>query len=150
MVAIKIQSLEDIVRAYLKNLGFDGEVLETGVHRLTAEHGETLKKGDVPSALDALIGKAAVKIYKEKSWNTEQKTAMLKFCFVRYDGAQRWGVAALLDDEIPAAVIGELRSLKLLTAPECRMMKMMPQKIEAPQPRKFLGRLIFSKGKQNG
>ena len=149
MVAIKIQSLEDIIRAYLKNLGFEGRALEGGVSKLTEKYGEVLKKDDVSSALDKLIGKAAAKIYKEKSWNTEQKTAMLKFCFVRYQGAERWGLNALLEDEISVEAIDDLRGLKLLTAPECRMVQMKAQKIETPQPQKFFGRLLFGKGKQN-
>ena len=67
MVAIKIQSLDDIVRAYLENLGFRGRRLEDNTGQISAMLGPEFNPDDVSSSLDNLIYGFARKIFKGKN-----------------------------------------------------------------------------------
>ena len=91
MVAIKIQSLDDIVRAYLENLGFRGRRLEDNTGQISAMLGPEFNPDDVSSSLDNLIYGFARKIFKGKNIDKEQKIALFKFCFMECGGADKWG-----------------------------------------------------------
>ncbi len=144
MVAIKIQRLEDIVAAYLQNLGWSGTALQTGVEKLSAVLGAGFD-GDVLKALDEQFYKAAVQIVKNRRLNKEQKLAAFKLAFLLAGGGNKWPVEIFLGDKIDPEVKDCLQKYLHDTAPDYKISTMMPQPIEMPHPAMLLKKCYFSK-----
>lgn len=143
MVAIKIQSLDDIVRAYLENLGFRGRRLEDNTGQISAMLGPEFNPYDVSSSLDNLIYGFARKIFKGKNIDKEQKIALFKFCFMECGGADKWGAEMFGARTVPVEIIKEMRSKAIEIVPPYQMSKMLPQVIETPE--QLLGKILHHK-----
>lgn len=148
MVAIKIQSLEDIVKAYLENLGFSGMNLSCGVEQLMAEQSANFNHDDVLSSLDQLVSKAAAKVFKSKELDKEQKLALFKLCYLRCSGAEKWDVQLLWGEGISDEILDCLRQQEIKIVPPYKMSQMLPQKIETMQPQNLFSKLFTLKGKK--
>ena len=57
MAAIRVQSLDDIVSAYFKSLGFSGKNLEKAVAALLTKHRFEIETDDVIAALEEILQK---------------------------------------------------------------------------------------------
>ncbi len=130
MVAIKIRSLEDIVKAYLENFEFNAKKVEQGVQYLITNC--QIDHDNVTASLDALLLKKAKKIYPEKVLSNEQKTAMLKLAFVLANGAQEWKVQDLFGSDDNQKLFEKMRANAVVPAPEYVLSNMFPQAIEMP------------------
>lgn len=130
MVAIKIQSLDDIVKAYLQNLGFEGKRLDSAVGMLLMRLGNDYNADNVLSSLDELIYKSAQQIFEKNKLAKEQKIAMFKLCFLLNDGAQKWDVQVLLGDKIDNKIATLMQEKILQVAPPYKFSVMKPQVIE--------------------
>lgn len=144
MVAIKIQRLEDIIAAYLQNLGWTGTVLQSGIEKIAAVLGPEFD-GDVLKELDELFYKAAVQVVKDRKLNKEQKLAAFKLAFLLAEGGNRWPPEVFLADKVDPVIKEHLQSYLHDTAPAYKMSAMMPQPIEMPHPAKLLKKCCFSK-----
>lgn len=145
MVAIKIQSLEDIVEAYLKNLGFCGNKLREAVASLVDCCGEQIETEDVLASLDRLLMKSASAIFMSKKVEPEQKLAQFKLIFLLKEGALKWPPKVLWDAEAAAELVEAFRKSEVWTVPECKLAPMEAQVIETPQPQKLLKRILNHK-----
>ena len=130
MAAIKIRSLEDIVKAYLENFEFSTKKVEQGVQYLIGNC--QIDRDNVTASLDALLLKKAKEIYPEKVLSNEQKTAMLKLAFVLADGAKKWEVEDLFNEQDNPELFEKMRANAIVPAPEYVLSNMLPQAIEMP------------------
>ena len=144
MVAIKIQRLEDIVAAYLQNLGWSGAALQAGIEKATAVLGTNFD-GDVLKALDEQLLKAAVQVVKTRRLNKEQKLASFKLAFLLAGGGKVWPAEALFQDKIDSGIKEHLQKYLYDTAPDYKISTMIPQPIEMPHPSMLLKKCYFSK-----
>lgn len=145
MVAIKIQSLEDIVEAYLQNLGFCDNKLKEAVTSLVDCCGEQIKSEDVLASLDSLLLKSASAIFKSKNIEPEQKLAQFKLVFLLNDGALKWPPEVLWNQKAAVELAEVFRQFEVRAVPEYKLMPMAPQVIETPQPQKALKRILKHK-----
>ena len=144
MVAIKIQSSADIIRAYLQNLGFSGKLLEVAT-------GEMLKKWEAPSQkqeisifLDKLILEKAKKAFPESPLKDEQLIAQYKFGFLISASKDKYRDFNFGDDI--RIFCSEEQAKMFAPAPGYSFAEMKPQKIESPYG--FI-RKIFHKRKKD-
>ena len=91
MVTLKIQSLDDIIRAYLCGLGFAGDKAAATIKQLKTKLTENGDGDAAVEALDHLLYQSARQIFKNSSLDKPQLIALLKFCYLRSNGAQKWG-----------------------------------------------------------
>ena len=134
MVALKIQTLDDIVKAYLQSLGFSQENCDISVSGVIDKLQNDFDDNNVIYALDELIYKTAKKIFAKEKLSKSQKIAMFKLCFLQSDGASKWGVDALFEDAVSVVAVGEMKEQVLRIVPEYNMSKMEPQIIEFANP----------------
>ena len=121
MAAIKIQSLNDIVAGYLKNLGLPAEQAPEWAAAVCG-------RDDVITALDERLLPAAEQLYPEKHFDKAQKVAGLKLArLLAGTGELHPG---LKTDERTLAV---LRQYRQVPAPVCKPGKMLPQPLEMPR-----------------
>ena len=81
MVTIRIQSIDDIICAYLRDLGFDSKTAATEVSGLNKYLLGISDNGDeVISALDEQLYQSAQKLFSDCQLDKPQQIAMLKFC----------------------------------------------------------------------
>lgn len=144
MVAIKIQRLEDIIAAYLQNLGWSGTILQSGIEKAAAILGPEFD-GDVLKELDELFYKAAVQVIKDRKLNKEQKLAAFKLAFLLAEGGNKWPPEVFLAGKIDPEIRGHLQSFLHDTAPAYRISAMLPQPLEMPHPSKLLEKCYFNK-----
>ena len=90
MVTLKIQSLDDIIRAYLCGLGFAGDKAAATIKQLKTKLTENGDGDAAVEALDHLLYQSARQIFKNSSLDKPQLIALLKFCYLRSNGAQKW------------------------------------------------------------
>lgn len=130
MVAIKIQSLQDIAAAYLRNLGFEENQIANAVEILLGELGDNYDNDEVLASLDKLILKIANKIFENTALLPGQKVAMFKLGFLLNKGAQKWGAKALLEQGVSSEVMEAMRAKMMSVAPQYKFSRMQPQPIE--------------------
>lgn len=95
MVTLKIQSLDDIIRAYLCGLGFAGDKAAATIKQLKTKLTENGDGDAAVEALDHLLYQSARQIFKNSSLDKPQLIALLKFCYLRSNGAQNGAAACL-------------------------------------------------------
>ena len=79
MVTIRIQSIDDIICAYLRDLGFDSKTASTEVSGLKKYLPGISDNGDeVISALDEQLYQSAQKLFSDCQLAKPQQIAMLK------------------------------------------------------------------------
>ena len=130
MAAIKIRSLDDIIKVYLENFGFNPKQAESGVKYLVENR--KIDHDNVTASLDRLLLDSARKIYPERALNDEQKTAMLKLAFMLGNGAKKWEAESLFRENPDERLVESMRGNAIVPAPEYVLSQMMPQPIEMP------------------
>lgn len=147
MVAIKIQSIEDIIQAYLQCLSFDAKLSAKLAEKIKpfvekpAENGESIIK-----LLDDYLLKTARKAFPDENLPDEQLAALFKFCFLRAGGAKVWGKEFYRSD-ISEKFKEALNKEKVVNAPVYVMSAMEKQKIEPVIPQNFLHKIFNHKRK---
>lgn len=145
MVAIKIQSLEDIVEAYLKNLGFCDNKLKEVVVSLVDCCGQQIEAENVLASLDALLLKSASAIFMNEDEEPEQKLAQFKLIFLLKEGALKWPPEVLWNEKAAVELAEEFQQFEIRAVPEYKLTPMAAQVIETPQPQKVLKRILKHK-----
>ena len=142
MVAVKVQSLKDIIRAYLQNLGFSGQKLEAAVEDVAACAGDYSDGGSVVDFLDALPVSHMRLQGKFASMTDYQIAALFKLVFIEHDGVRRWGTSPWCQKGLPAEmlVLAERYAADMLPAYQASRMKAQP--IESLRPVRWFTRLF--------
>lgn len=149
MAAIKVQSIGDIITAYLETLGMsrDDDRLEFFVKELHASLGDlTGKEKDIVSLLDGVLCQKAQKIFDDLPAAPAQAAAIYKFCFLESGGFKLWG-KEFLHPENSETFKKALREKNVVTAPRYVLSRMQAQKIESIAPKNILHKIMAHKGK---
>ncbi len=146
MVTIKIQSIDDIIAAYLKGLGFTDDGAHKIAPTLRGRLSLSQENGDkVINELDKIVASTAKKIFNDSSLDDEQLVALFKFCVLETKGAQKWGekIFALKDSD--EKIVLALRQEVIHVAPNYVFSQMKPQEINIPRPSNFLKKIFKQK-----
>lgn len=147
MVTLKIQSLDDIIRAYLCGLGFAGDKAAATIKQLKTKLTENGDGDAAVEALDHLLYQSARQIFKNSSLDKPQLIALLKFCYLRSNGAQKWGGSVFEPSAIDCKMAEQLHQEIIHVAPNYVLSHMEPQPIEIPQPGKLIKKIFKHKSK---
>lgn len=144
MVAIKIRSSKDIIRAYLENLGFSGKELEAAQDEMLKKWETSSQKQEISVFPDSIILEKAKKVFNGGNLSDEQLVARYKYGFLLSESKNKYKNFNLGDESETFAALQ--KGLMFATAPDYCFAEMKPQKIEAPQS--FLSK-IFHKRKKD-
>ncbi len=137
MVAIKIQSKEDIIAAYLASLGFSGKNLSPVVSAVSGRLNFHSDNGDeLVGKIDDVLLKLAEKTFPDTKLDREQLLAEFKLCFLLCNGASQCSAQEIKDLDMPAELTKAMRRCFVVSAPACSYHEMKPQKIESFHQRK--------------
>ncbi len=137
MVAIKIQSKEDIIGAYLCSLGFAGRELPSIVKTVAGQLDFQSADGDeLVGKIDSILLEMARKTFPESGLADEQLLAQFKLCFLLCGGAEQCTVQGIRQLNLPAGLTKAMRERFIVNAPACHYTEMKPQKIESFRSRK--------------
>lgn len=143
MVTIKIQSSEDIIQAYFRNLGFSEKQLPELAKIVLSGWEKDSKSGDeLLSFMDQTVLGLAQKIFGKSSLTDEQLVAQFKLCFMLCHGAEKYSAQMIKNQKLPPELPDEMRQFYINTAPECQFSEMSPQEIVSPTPGNFLHKLF--------
>ena len=81
MAAIKIQSLEDVVEAYCRSLGYNGKNLEQAVAAINGHYLEKINAEDIITSLDNILLERIQEFFVDAQMKDFQKTAVFKAVF---------------------------------------------------------------------
>lgn len=145
MVTLKVRSPEDIIAAYLKSLNFsNNEQLAT---EILDRFGDVLRNTtDIVACLEDIVAKTADRVFVDNNLLKEQKLAQLKFCFIKNNGAKKWGLMIFEPQELSDDFIDKNKSMQITIAPEYSLSHMEPQVIETIKP-KILPKFISKSAK---
>lgn len=148
MAAVKIQSLKEVVRAYLKSLGFEGDRLSQAADYIAGNVMSGFESGDVVAFLDGILLQNIRKNIVENKLGDEQALALFKAAYLVGGGAEKWGVEVLNGKKFPAALAELMTSGFFTVVPEYQMSRMQPQKIEPVRSLSWPGKILrlFRKG----
>lgn len=142
MVAIKIQSLDDIVKAYLENLGFKKNALTKASEEVKKLLEGRVNNDNVLSSLDDLTVASAKQIFDSSGDNAEQLSALFKLSYLTNNGADKWGADIFDHQKITAAMKKQMLEKAICVVPHYQMSEMKPQVIESAQPQKILSHFL--------
>lgn len=126
MVALKICSADDIIKACLLNLGFSETQCRNHLFRIRKRLPEN--EEDIVRALNNEMAADGRKIFENCRPDTDF-ASLYKFCFLQAGGVRKWP-ADFLADNISSAFRRSMRQQYLTTSPEINFSSMEPQKIE--------------------
>lgn len=144
MVAIKIRSSKDIIRAYLENLGFFGKELEAAQDEMLKKWEASSQKQEISVFPDGIILEKAKKVFAGSKLSDEQLIARYKYGFLLSESKNKYKNFNLGNESETFAAL--LKDLMFATTPDYCFAEMKPQKIETPQS--FLNK-IFHKCKKD-
>lgn len=133
MVTVKIQSKEDIIRAYLKSFGFNDKKLEVITQTvLTRLNNSALKNAeDLVLFIDDILLKQAQQIFTSSTLPPTQLLAQFKLCFLLCDGANACSEDNLKQLRLPLQLIKDMQKHYVVNAPQYHYADMKPQVIES-------------------
>lgn len=148
MVALKVQSLDGIVTAYVQSLGYHGESLQKTVSFLMETYAEKLNHEDVIASLDEILYAIVKKYIPTPRGEKTQALALFKAVFLLNDGAENCGLSLWKKGEITSELQQLLKDNMLQSAPQIKATKMEAQKIETIDFFASLNKIfhIFRKG----
>ena len=148
MVALKVQSLDGIVTAYLQSLGYQGENLQTTLDFLMKNYADKLNQEDVIASMDEILYAAVKKYLPSQRGDKTQALAMFKTLFLLEKGAENCGSALFENGFVTDELQQKLKANPLQAAPQVKMTTMEAQKIETLPFFAFLGKIfhLFRKG----
>lgn len=145
MVAIKIQSREDVITAYMLNLGFQHEKLPDAVKIVAVNLPQQLQSGDeVLEFMDKAVLKMAKEIYPNSCLADEQLVAEFKLCFLLGSGADYCRPKEFTKLELPHELVQRMQEQCISTAPQYHYTEMKMQAIESANT---LGQIFHHKKK---
>lgn len=143
MVTIKIQSPEDIIRAYFRNLGFSEAQLDAMVKIVMSGWGSDSKNGDeLLQFMENTVLAQAKRIFPDTQLDDEQLVAQFKLGFILCNGAEKYSAQMLKTQKLPEELVLEMRNHKFSTAPEYVLSEMQPQEFVTAEPKKLLHKLF--------
>lgn len=146
MVTIKIQSSEDIIQAYFRNLGFSEKQLPELVKIVLSGWGKDSKSGDeLLNFMDQTVLGLARKIFGNSGLTDGQLVAQFKLCFMLCNGAEKYSAQMIKNQKMPTELSAEMRRFCINTAPECQFSEMLPQEIVSSAPGNFLHKFFHRK-----
>ena len=149
MVTLKIQSGDDIIRAYFINLGFSEGQLPALTRLIDERFGSVPKDGDELIAfIDEQILQLAKSVFPQSALPPEQLLAQFKLTFLLCNGAAQCSEVALQTHRLPEGLAEQMRRNTFETAPAYCFSDMAPQKIEMPQPARFFRKLFHRTNKE--
>ncbi len=147
MAAIRVQSVDDIVRAYLETLNAGKEKQKTAaLSQMLGELLDNKDSKDVVSEIDLLLLKKARRIFQKFQGSDEQLLALYKFCFLKAGGLKKWQ-DNLFSEKYSSRFAAALKKEVPVNAPPYVLSKMEAQKIESLAPKNFWQKIIHHKGK---
>ena len=94
MVKIKVHSRNDIIKAYLRGLGYGVDV---DISKLLTAYTSLNEQEDISKAFDDIIYNKAKKVFS-KNLSKMQSVALYKALFIEGKNAEKYGIDALLPD----------------------------------------------------
>lgn len=143
MVAVKIQSSRDIIRAYLQNLGFSGRPLEAAENEILKKWEASAQKQEISAFLDKIILEKAKKAFPGSRLDDELLTAQYKFGFLVSSSKDKYRDFNFGEEEKTFYPVAQEKLFA--TAPEYSFAEMKPQKIEAPHG--FISKIFHNRKK---
>lgn len=144
MVAIKIQSLEDIIGAFLENLGFNGSEKQKTVEFLVQDYNNA-GKPDLSLFMQRMLRRKAGKIFKMSDWDDSQKAALFRYIFLNKQLAKKYGYGFFANEEPDSRLIEIMQHNILRPVPPYHYSEMPRQVIASPHPRKLLDKVLHIK-----
>ncbi len=131
MVTIKIQSIDDIIRAYLTDLGFNESLALKNTAAVKKLLPKDCNSGDeIIRCLDEKLRENGQKIFNCSKLKDPQLSALVRFTYIRAEGATKWGAAILTDNHFSTEMIRSLHKEIVESAPNYVLSQMKPQPIE--------------------
>ena len=94
MVKIKVHSRNDIIKAYLRGLGYGADI---DISKLLTAYTSLNEQEDISKAFDDIIYNKAKKVFS-KDLSKMQLVALYKALFIEGKNAEKYGIDALLPD----------------------------------------------------
>lgn len=149
MVTLKIQSGDDIIRAYFMNLGFSEKQLPSLTRLIDERFGCIPKDGDeLVAFIDKQVLLLAQSVFPHSVLPPEQLLAQFKLFFLLCNGAEKCTETVLKNHRLPDGLSEQMRLAAFETAPGYCFSDMAPQKIETPQPARFFHKLFHRPTKE--
>lgn len=131
MVTIKIQSVDDIILAYLEDLGFDRKQAQKATPAIKKLLPADCGSGDeIIRRLDQKLIENARIIFSGSPLGDPQIRALLRLTYIRAQGADKWGAAVLTESRFGEEMLRELHKQIVESAPNYVLSQMKPQPIE--------------------
>lgn len=94
MVKIRVHSRDEIIKAYLRGLGYGADI---DISKLLASYESLNRQDDISKAFDDIIYSKAKKVFS-KDLPKMQLVALYKALFIEGKNAEKYGIDALLPD----------------------------------------------------
>ncbi len=130
MVALKVQSLDDIMMAYFAALGYQDKDIKKIIPFIYQNYEKKLDAEKVIASLDDILYAIIKKYLPSSKQSKQQRLAYFRTVFLLNDGAKICGVSLFEKGEIPESFQAKLKENFVQAAPEVKFSKMEPQKIE--------------------
>lgn len=125
MAKMKIRSAEDIIGAYLLNLGYKPQ---TDLQKFIAAYPELLTESSIVPTMDGIIARLARKVL-HAHLNKYQLAAAFKSVFISCGLAEKFGIAPLLPDFSNKEYSRIFRKEYFEAVPQCKISVMPTQEI---------------------
>ncbi len=130
MVTLKVQSAEDIVKAYLKTLGWSNPKELEQVTKKILEEGIATSQ-DVVNDIDKLLFSKSVEVFGSKGKAKEEEmVALFKYCFLSCNGSKNWKEEVFSKKPLSEKFIEAMKEVYPDVVPQSTPCKMKQQKIE--------------------
>lgn len=130
MVALKVQSLDDIMMAYFASLGYQDKEIKKIIPFIHLNYEKKLDPEKVIASLDDVLYGIVKKYLPATKQNKQQRLSYFKTVFLLNEGAKLCGGSLFEKGEIPETLQAKLKENFVQAAPEIKFSKMEPQKIE--------------------
>ena len=94
MVKIRVHSRDDIIKAYLRGLGYGVDI---DISKLLASYESLNQQDDISKSFDDIIYNKAKKVFS-KDLSKMQSVSLYKALFIEGKNAEKYGIDALLPD----------------------------------------------------
>ena len=124
MVTLKIQSGDDIIRAYFMNLGFTEKQLPSLTRLIDERFGSIPKDGDELIAfIDKQVLLLAQSVFPHSVLPPEQLLAQFKLVFLLCNGAVKCTETALKNHRLPDGLSEQMRLAAVFLTWHCKRLK---------------------------
>ena len=143
MVALKIQSVNDVVAAYVQSFGYSDAEAQVLTAEIMQNYAEKLNADDLLSSLNEIVYQKIKPLFAHaKNSEKTQNLALFKALFLMHDGAKICPTQLFDDKPLPAQLVEKINFDELKNAPLIKRSQMEAQKIEPIEFWKTLGQLL--------